>query len=736
MTHVAILGGGIAGLSAAWFLQKAGIDFTVLEKQPYAGGLARSFKWHGFSCDFAAHRLFSSDEEVLQQLINLVPMGRHVRRSKIFLAGHWMRDPLDVLELISNLPFFRQLNLLTSYIARPRNANEDSFKNYVLRRYGEGLYQAFFKPYTEKLFGIPGHEISVLWARQKVRLANPLDKVRENTKTKFSYFYYPLREGYGAIVDQIYKDVRENVLLEAQVVDLGQQEGKITSISYIKNGEQQMLPVDYVVSTLPMSITGKLLHHELNLEYQKVDAVYLWINRKLVSDYHWIYFIDDDVCINRMVEFKNMSPIDTPEGTTVLCAEVTQNVDQPVEKAIEDLVRLKLIHQDEILDTKVIREKFSYPVYNLNYEHVLEDARKVFNAYDNLFLVGRSAEFRHREVDDNFAAAKELVGEITTRIYGMQTVPTETRLEISEKLKPRVAVVILTYNHYDDTAECLESIKALEHDGVELSVLVVDNGSADGTPGRLGTDYPFVEVIENSQNLGVPAGYNVGFTRALTTQHDYILMLNNDTIVAPDMLLELLDISNQDPNSGIVMPKMMYYGSEATWSSGGRYRKFPPAILMTDRRKGKEDITRMVEFAPSCALLIPRRTFDKVGLFDPGYFFMFDDWDFSERVRAHGLNIWYAANAHLWHKISKTTHGPQSAFYWQIFGASLIRYWRRHGRPIWISLPIHVGYVILRDFVWHRNTKYFKDFWRGVHDGLNKPLGDLPKLQKQIAHDR
>src|SRR5512141_1867103 len=99
MAQVAILGGGIAGLASGWLLQKQGIDFVLLEKQPYTGGLARSFEWGGFSCDFAAHRFFTSNEEVLQQMLNLVPMARQIRRSRIYLNGQWMRDPLDVLEL-------------------------------------------------------------------------------------------------------------------------------------------------------------------------------------------------------------------------------------------------------------------------------------------------------------------------------------------------------------------------------------------------------------------------------------------------------------------------------------------------------------------------------------------------------------------------------------------------------------------------------------------------------------
>jgi protoporphyrinogen oxidase len=141
MTQVAILGAGVAGLSAGWMLKNKGVDFIILEKKPYPGGLARSFLWNGFHCDFAAHRLFTTDEAVLHELLRLVPMGRHIRRSKIFLGGHWLRDPLDVLELSTHLSLAKRLNILWTYIFRPKKLPEDCFKNFVLLRYGKGLYK-------------------------------------------------------------------------------------------------------------------------------------------------------------------------------------------------------------------------------------------------------------------------------------------------------------------------------------------------------------------------------------------------------------------------------------------------------------------------------------------------------------------------------------------------------------------------------------------------------------------
>lgn len=728
MTRVAILGAGIAGLCTGWILKRAGIDFIVFEQQSYPGGLARSFQWQGFNCDFAAHRLFSANEEVLQQLLSLVPMGRHVRRSRIYLQGHWMRDPLDVLELAANIPLVSQLKLIFSFWLRPKNVSEDSFENFVLKRYGDALYRTFFKPYTEKLFGIPGVDISVLWARQKVRLANPLDKITENSKTKFSYFYYPIHQGYGAIANKLYEEIKDQVNLNARVLAITHEEGKLTSLSYQAGSSAEEIPVDYVVSTLPMSITGKMLGHKLDLKYQKVDAVYLSINRPLVSDYHWVYFIDEDICVNRMVEFKNMSAVDTPSESTVLCAEVTQEHEDVAEKVVSDLVRIGLIQREEVLATKVVRENYAYPVYDRNYDLTLKEAEKIFKNFSNLLLVGRAAEFRHREVDDILASSMEAVNKIITLIPDWKPAPVmkSTTKEIENMVK--VTAVVLTYNHYEDTKECIESLRNLLIDSINFDVILVDNGSTDGTVDQVRRDFPGVHIIENMQNLGVAAGYNVGFAYALQAGADYIFMLNNDVILAPNILIELLAVASADPQTGIVMPKMMYYGSNDVWSSGGRYRAFPPAILMTDRRKGVAELTRMIEFAPSCALLINSQAFDKVGLFDPGYFFLFDDWDFSERVRAHGFTIWYAANALLWHKVSRTTKGTNSGFYWRTFGASVVRYWRRHGRPIWFSLPLHVGYIFLREFFWHfHNVKYSGEFWRGVRDGLQKPLGVLPK---------
>ena len=94
MAKVAVLGGGIAGLSAGWLLKQRGLDFIVLEKQDFIGGWACSFEWHGYHCDIGAHRLFTDDSELLSQLLGIVPMEVHQRRSQIYLQGLWLQEPL------------------------------------------------------------------------------------------------------------------------------------------------------------------------------------------------------------------------------------------------------------------------------------------------------------------------------------------------------------------------------------------------------------------------------------------------------------------------------------------------------------------------------------------------------------------------------------------------------------------------------------------------------------------
>jgi len=732
---IGILGAGPAGLFAAWLLRQRGVDVRVFEATDRVGGIARSFAWHGFTCDLGAHRLFTNDESVLRSLLMFVPMGRHSRRSQIYLQGKWLRDPVNVSDLLYHYFPGTATRIVWDYLTRSRHSAGDSFDGYVEARYGRALNAFFFRPYTEKMFGLPGNQISADWARRKVRISGPLDALRENTKRRFSYFYYPVEGGYGAISARLHEELGEQVRLSTPVLGLEPEGERIGAVRYCEQGTDRRESFDHVISTLSLTLLGRLLGRQFDVGYRGVDFVYLLVDRPNVSDNHWVYFMDGDCAINRLVEFKNLSPVGQPASQTVLCAEVTDTRDDVTEHVIGDVVRSGLVRRQEIVDTLRLRESFGYPVFDRGYAGRLAGARAQLALFKNLHFLGRAAQFEHLEVDDVFANAVALVGSLPLPSVIPGILPRAKGVVMSAaNTSPFVCAVILAYNHYDDTRECLESLLASDYDN--LRVAVVDNGSSDATVARVRADFPTVHVIECGRNLGVPWGFNVGFSYALHAGAEYVLMLNNDTAVARDMLRRLVEAGQNDPDSGVLMPKVLYYDNPQTvWAAGGRHRYFPPAHVILGQGESSSGFNKpfQLEYALSCGLLIHRRAFERAGLFDPGYFFQFDDWDFSQRVRAHGLHITLIPGAELRHKVSKSTRETgKEALFWRVWGASSTRFYRRHGRPVFLSLPAHLGYLMLRELA-KGNRRYLKYFWAGVREGLTKPLGPIPQSSELIV---
>lgn len=410
---IAILGAGISGLSTAWLLKKRGVDFQLFEASDQVGGLARSFEWHGVKCDIAPHRLFTNDHTTLQTLLGLVPMNAHKRKSKIFMGNRVIQDPINPIELVMKFPVKTSFNLVWGYLFRP-NLPENSFESMALNNFGRGLYDFFFQPYTRKLFGVSPREISAAWGRQKLRSSGLTDVLKRNSKTFFKGFYYPNQGGYQAISNAFYHDVGDSVTLNAQVTGLEQINNKICKVKYKVDGREKNFECDRVISTIPSTVLGGMLGHEVKLRFKPVQIVYLNINKPRVMPYHWIYFGDGDVVINRLAEFKNFSDDHSAKNNTVLCAEVTVDTNKPVDKVLEALEKYKLVDRSDVLDSLTVPIKCGYPVYEKGYEAVRENAIKFFDDFVNLHLVGRNAEFRHIDIDEDFASANCLVN----RLYG------------------------------------------------------------------------------------------------------------------------------------------------------------------------------------------------------------------------------------------------------------------------------------------------------------------------------
>lgn len=408
---IIILGGGVAGLSVGYHLYKSNCrSFRVYETQEQIGGLARSFKWHGVSCDLGPHRLFSENKPVLDELLSLVACNKISRRSKIVLDGKWITDPISIIELLKvNLPF-RSFKLMASYLRAKLKTKRDfqNFDEFATTNYGHELNELFFKPYAEKLLGIATHQIAAAWGTRKLRVSGFRDVIRKNTKLYFNYFYYPGRGGYGAF---------SNTLGE-RIIDKIETQSRVEKITYHKpdklyachfrdrSGDVTIRKSPVLVSTLPVTKLLEFFGHSIDLSYRKVRLVYLHVNLAKVMDQQWVYFIDPNIIINRISEFKNFYPQHTQKNTTVLCAEITSDSDCSGEDVVDELARMKILSASDVLDLKIIDIPNAYPVFDTHYEENLASANEVLGQYPGLVLLGRQAEFIHQDIDEIFESAK------------------------------------------------------------------------------------------------------------------------------------------------------------------------------------------------------------------------------------------------------------------------------------------------------------------------------------------
>jgi GT2 family glycosyltransferase len=220
----------------------------------------------------------------------------------------------------------------------------------------------------------------------------------------------------------------------------------------------------------------------------------------------------------------------------------------------------------------------------------------------------------------------------------------------------KVAVVVLTWNQRDVTLECLASLRVQHHQPTDI--IVVDNGSADDSVAAIRAGYPEATVIENGENLGFVGGNNSGIRHALAGDAEYILLLNNDTIVDPAMIDDLLAVMTADPTIGISGPKMLYFDHpQRIWCAGNRidWRTGDSIRLQAEQPdEAAAEEPREVDFITGCAICLRREVIERIGLLDERFFIYYEETDWCLRAAAAGWRTVYVPRARLWHKVSAT----------------------------------------------------------------------------------
>jgi len=289
-------------------------------------------------------------------------------------------------------------------------------------------------------------------------------------------------------------------------------------------------------------------------------------------------------------------------------------------------------------------------------------------------------------------------------------------------MAPLVYALTLSWNGQNDTLACFESLQKLDYPNKRL--LLVDNGSTDGTPEAVANQFPTVELIRNETNLGFAAGMNVGLRHALSQKADYIIMVNNDTIIDPAALQKMIPLFGDDV--GMVAPKI-YYAAEPDriWSVGGL--KNPLTLEMAGDARGDIDREQWAEvlerdYFNGCALLLSSPFLEEVGLFDERFFMYYEDSDLSIRARQAGYRLLLSPHSHVWHKVATTSGGSDSPNerYWM--ARSSIIFFRKHvhGWRWLIVVPYRTAsaFRTISRLLWRRRFASVKAYIRGLRDGL------------------
>lgn len=241
----------------------------------------------------------------------------------------------------------------------------------------------------------------------------------------------------------------------------------------------------------------------------------------------------------------------------------------------------------------------------------------------------------------------------------------------------KVAIIILNYNGKEPTLDCLESISRLRIINFSLKTIVVDNASTDDSVTVIKQAYPYVDLLVNHTNLGFASGNNVGIRYALKMKSDFLLILNNDTVVEQNLICNLLKTAKQKPIGGIFGPKIYFYPGYEThkqrytaddlgkviWYAGGKIDW--ANVLATHRGVDEVDTGQYEELAKTayisgCSMFIRSAVFDKCGLFDSKFYLYYEDFDLCQKASKAGFDLYYVPMAIVWHKNARTSGGTGS----------------------------------------------------------------------------
>jgi predicted dehydrogenase/protoporphyrinogen oxidase len=432
----AILGGGPAGLTAAYIIGRRGRPAAVFEADGTVGGIAKTIEFNGYRFDLGGHRFFTKlgpVQRLWEEMLTSDFLTRP-RLSRIYYNGKYFAYPITAKDVVGRLGLFESTRCALSYLwaSRHRKKDADTFEDWVTSRFGRRLYEAFFRSYTEKVWGIPGSEIRSLWAAQRIKnfslgkaIMSILGLKREHVTTLIEEFRYP-RLGPGQMWEAFAARAEEagiGIHLNHRCASLKHSEGRVESVVVRQNGDVFEHQVDSVISSIALSdlVLGldpppppEVERAARALRYRDLVLVALMTTEDEPFPDNWIYLHDPETRAGRVQNYGAWSADMVKPGTTCLGVEYfcfqgddiwEMTDEQAVELATQELARIGLIDPSKVIDGVKVLVPRAYPMYDAHFEEAVATIRAYLGTFRNLQTCGRNGLHRYNNQDHSMWTA-------------------------------------------------------------------------------------------------------------------------------------------------------------------------------------------------------------------------------------------------------------------------------------------------------------------------------------------
>ncbi len=414
--RVVVIGAGLAGLTAAWHLQRKGYDPLVLEREHSVGGLCRSFQLNGFTFDCDAHLLHFRHPAMLQFVRRLLRgnLEEHARNARVYCGGAYIPYPFQAN--LYGLPHPVAKACLLGLIRARKNGQAvryDTFLQWIRGTFGAGIARHFMVPYNAKFWTVHPSRLTCEWLEGFIpvpSLAQVVEGTVEESRRQFGYnarFWYPARGGIACLPEALAAGIPA-VRTGVAVKRIDAKEKMV----HCANGTAERY--DWLVSTVPLPEVSALIpdlpvavrSQAARLRWNSIFNVNLGIRRVDTSRRHWVYFSEKDFSFFRVGYYSNFSRGLAPAGMTSLYTEVAYSRTVPLERhslmnrILKDLRRANIIAPgDEVCARQVNDIRYGYPLYDRHYR----GARAGVLSYlqrRGIVSCGRYGSWRYMSMED------------------------------------------------------------------------------------------------------------------------------------------------------------------------------------------------------------------------------------------------------------------------------------------------------------------------------------------------